>query len=110
MGSPWACRWFTAGACDDGAPRRHPRGAATLPAHPLSTEHRAHLATARATILRAIDGHGDVDLPAAAAYLDRVLEGTCPHDPATWHRAPDAAGRDLVTCHACGVSWYAADQ
>jgi len=51
-----------------------------------------------------------VDLPAAAAYLDRVLEGTCPHDPATWHRAPDAAGRDLVTCHACGVSWYAADQ
>jgi hypothetical protein len=62
--------------------------------------------TARATIHRALSGEGDTDLAAAAAYLDRVLEATCPHDPATWFRAPDPTGRELVTCYACGVSWY----
>jgi len=48
-------------------------------------------------------------MPAAAAYLDRVLEAACPHGPAAWHRAPDAAGRELVTCHACGVSRFVAE-
>ena len=80
-----------------------------MTAHPLSTEHRAHIASARATIQRAVDGHDGVDLPAAAAYLDRVLEETCPHGPAAWHREPDGTGRALVTCYACGVSWYAAE-
>jgi len=32
-----------------------------------------------------------VDYGTAAAMLDRVLKGTCPHDPDTWH--------------ACHVSW-----
>ncbi len=50
-----------------------------------------------------------ISAPVPAAHVDRVLEATCPHDPATWHRAPDATGRDLVTCYACGVSWYAAE-
>ena len=96
------------GAAARVADRRHQEDVLAMTAHPITTEYRAHLASARATINRAVAGHDAVDLPAAAAYIDRVLAGTCPHDPATWHRAPDAAGRDLVTCHACGVGWYAA--
>jgi len=76
--------------------------------HPLSPDQRAHIASARATIQRAVDGHDGVDLPAAGGWLDRVLEGTCPHGPARWERGPDR-GRELVTCHGCGVSWYAAE-
>ena len=86
-----------------------------MPDHPLtpgrrpwlSADHRAHLATARATIQRAVDGHDGADLARAAAWLDRVLEETCPHGPARWERGPDR-GRELVTCHACNVSWYGA--
>jgi hypothetical protein len=74
--------------------------------HPLSRQERAHIVTARETINRAVLGETDADLTAASSLLDRVLESTCPHDPATRFRAPDAAGRELVTCYACGVSWY----
>ena len=31
------------------------------------------------------------------------------HPLSAEYRTPDAAGRALVTCHACGVSWYAAE-
>lgn len=74
--------------------------------HPLSREERAHIVTARETINRATAGDSDADLAAAASYLDRVLESTCPHDPASWYEASCAPGRQLVTCFACGVSWY----
>jgi hypothetical protein len=43
-----------------------------------------------------------------AAMLDRVLRALCPHDPASWQTAPDARGEVLMTCPACGVSWYGA--
>ena len=74
----------------------------------LTRAQLADVVTARQTILRAASGHDDVDLPAAAAMLDRVLEAGCPHDPAGHYTAPDTDGRPLTTCHACGVSWYAA--
>lgn len=73
----------------------------------LSERQRADIGTARQTILRAASGHDDADLPTAAAMLDRVLRETCPHDPASWYTAPDTDGRELTTCYACGVSWYA---
>jgi len=76
------------------------------PAHPLTTAQRADLVTARETITRAVAGQ-DVDLEVAAAILDRLLAETCPHDPATWHTAPDAEGRALTTCGAREVSWFA---
>jgi hypothetical protein len=72
----------------------------------LTTEHKKHLVTARQTILRSVDGFDDADLPAAAAMLDSILRETCPHDPASWHTAPDADGRILTTCYQCVVSWY----
>ena len=74
----------------------------------LTRAQRADVVTARQTILRAVSGHEDVDLPAAAAMLDRVLDAGCPHDPASRVTAPDTDGRSLTTCHACGVSWFAA--
>lgn len=74
--------------------------------HPLSTEVRADIVTARETINRAVAGNADTDLASAAALLDRVLESTCPHDPERRFRALDASGRELVTCFACNVSWY----
>jgi len=49
-------------------------------------------------------------MPAAAAYLDRVLEQTCPHGPAAWHLvAADPGGRAFVACYGCGVGWWAAE-
>lgn len=74
--------------------------------HRLSREELAHIVTARQTINRAVSGETDADLAAASSLLDRVLESTCPHDPATRFRARDASDRELVTCYACGVSWY----
>lgn len=73
----------------------------------LTEAQRADIITARQTLLRAASGHDDADLPAAAAMLDMVLRESCPHDPASWHTAPDADGRELTTCYACGASWYA---
>lgn len=70
--------------------------------------HKADIVTARNTINRAVSGR-EADLTTAAAMLDRVLMETCPHEPSTWHTAidpADANGRQLVTCPACGVSWY----
>lgn len=66
---------------------------------------RADLVTARQTILRAVEGHDDADLPAAAAMLDHALRALCPHDPGSWYTA-DHRGRSLTTCNECGVSWY----
>src|SRR5829696_7098048 len=74
--------------------------------HRLSREELAHIVTARQTINRALSGETDADLVAASSLLDRVLESTCPHDPARQFRARDASGRELVTCYGCGVSWY----
>ncbi len=61
--------------------------------------------TARNTILRAASGER-ADPETAAAMLDNVLKSLCPHDPASWHTAPDAAGRILTTCSVCGVLWF----
>lgn len=67
---------------------------------------RADIVTARNTLERIAAGADDADSVTAAAMLDHTLKRECPHDPATWHTAPDAAGRPLTTCGACGVSWY----
>ena len=72
------------------------------------TDARADLITARQTILRAVEGHDDADLPAAAAMLDHALRALCPHDPGSWYTA-DHRGRSLTTCNECGVSWYEHD-
>lgn len=72
----------------------------------LTESQRADVVTARQTILRAARGE-DADLAAAASMLDRLLQESCPHDPAGWHTTPDDDGRRLTTCYACGVSWYA---
>jgi hypothetical protein len=66
---------------------------------------RADIVTERETINWALAGD-DVDLPAAAAMLDRALQGLCPHDPRERYTAPDSADRMLTTCPACGVSWF----
>ena len=74
--------------------------------NPLTREQRADIVTARETIRQALAGDTDVDLAAAATMLDHVLQTACPHDPESRMRSRDSEGRDLVTCWACGVSWY----
>lgn len=66
---------------------------------------RSDVVTARQTIRRAIAGD-DADLETAAGLLDQVLEGLCPHDPASRFESYADTGELLVTCTACGVSWY----
>ena len=71
----------------------------------LTQRQRDDIVTAREMIHRAAAGFGDVDLPGAAAMLDRVLREGCPHDPAGWVTV--GAGRPQITCPACDVSWHA---
>lgn len=75
--------------------------------HALSTQQRADLVTARGTLRRAAIDPDSLDFETAASMLDRVTAALCPHDPSTWHIAPDVTnGRPLVTCEACGYTWY----
>lgn len=75
------------------------------PALSLDSAARADLVTARQTVRLAASGADYADLDAAARMLDRVLSRSCPHDPAGYIVGPED-GRQLVTCPACGVSWY----
>lgn len=76
----------------------------------ISTETRARLMAARDDVFRAGDGHPNLDLEAAAAHIDRALRSLCPHLPVTWKTRPDEHSRDLITCYACGMSWYDHDK
>jgi hypothetical protein len=73
----------------------------------LTRRQRADVVTARQTIHRAVAGHDDVDLPRAAALLDRVLRDGCPHDPAGWVMDRDEGDWPITMCWECHVGWYA---
>ena len=71
----------------------------------LASRQRADVVRTRQALFRVAAGYDDVNLPGAAALLDRVLREGCPHDPAGWVTA--GASRPLTTCPACNVSWHA---
>ncbi len=72
----------------------------------ITKETRDHLMAARDDVYRRGDGHPNVDLVLVATYIDRALQGLCPHLPATRTTSTDEFGRTSTACFACGMFWY----
>lgn len=86
-------------------------GVISLQNEALSAENRADIVTARESVRRAANGHEDVDHGAVITMLVRVLQSTCPHDPAGYLPSSLSSRRgtdDRVqiispACNAAGV-------